>query len=264
MRLFKPRFLWWGVLATSAALSYFDVSLPRDWTSSTPWVTAVETAAHNNIAHPVPFAFFLGLAAGTIIIPEVWQIVRRRLAVPKISVFLDPDCAGLRVIETRIAADASGAPEVTGELETFPPSVPQQHGPDTKWVQIMVELAADAPLVNCEARLIRAERMGDNGVIMAVLTEPVFCTWSHRVDEKTNMTIPPRIPQAANIFFVSNDFTELYMQTLPLKYEFRDEMQKPGKFRLTIGVSAKDCSTNVKTFLFEWGGSYDNISITEE
>lgn len=168
----------------------------------------------------------------------------------KIDVFLDRDCSGVRIVETRI---------------DHPPPAPQTRGPDSKWVQIMVTPATHAPLANCEARLIRVERVNDDGTVTAILTEPVYCVWSNSLPtERTRMTIPPSVPQAANIFSARDGFKELYMETSPIKYEFRDQIQRPGKYRLKVGASAQACQTNVKTFRFEWGGSYDRLSITEE
>lgn len=167
--------------------------------------------------------------------------------IPKITVSLDETCAGIRVVKTQLV---------------LPPGAPPQRGPDSKWVQIIVMSATNAPLVNCEARLMRAERIDENGVVTAILTEPLFCTWSNT--SVSRMTIPPSVPHAANIFSARDGFTELYIETLPVKLEFRDEIQRPGTYRLKIGVSAQDCPTNVKTFLFEWGGSYNSNSITQE
>jgi hypothetical protein len=168
---------------------------------------------------------------------------------PKINAFLDPDCAGVRVVETRI---------------NFPPPKPQERGPDSKWVQIMVMSASDAPLIECEMRLIRVERVS-NGNSETILTEPTFCTWSKMVgDEQKRVIIPARIPQAANLFSVQQGDPRLYVHTMQTQYSFDDEMQKPGKYRLTTGVYAKDCPTQITSWIFEWGGSYDNIKITRE
>ncbi len=181
---------------------------------------------------------------------RVWAAERERVRVledrlsPKIDVYLDRD--GVRTVETRIG---------------LPPSEPQRRGPDSKWVQIIVMPATDAQLVDCEVRLLRAERINDDRTATVILTEPVFCTWSNMPAGTTRMTIPSNVPQASNIFSANDGSTELYMQTSPIKCEFRDQIQRPGTYRLKIGVSAQDCLTNVKTFLFRWS-SYNSISIS--
>jgi hypothetical protein len=126
--------------------------------------------------------------------------------------------------------------------------------------------ATDLPLVDCETRLISAERISEEGTAAAViLDEPVICPWNNmQPNENRCMTIPAHVPQAANIFSVQQGFSTLYVETTPIKYGFTDQIRQPGKYRLKIGVSAQACPTNVQNFLFRWSGSYDNISITAE
>jgi hypothetical protein len=152
----------------------------------------------------------------------------RRVA-RKITLFLDGD--GVRMTRTQ---------------RIFPHPIPPQPGPDTKWPQVMVQSATDMPLVGCEARLIRAERIGNDGTTTPILTEPVFCTWSNIPEgQNTCMTIPARVPQAANLFSVEDGALELQIHTRPIKIEFRDEIQNPGIYELQIAVSAQDCRTEV-------------------
>jgi class 3 adenylate cyclase len=169
----------------------------------------------------------------------------------KISVSLVHDHDGVRIVQT---------------LVDLPPPAGQQRGPDQKWVQIVVMSATDLPLVDCETRLISAERISEEGTAAAViLDEPVICPWNNmQPNENRCMTIPAHVPQAANIFSVQQGFNTLYVETTPIKYGFTDQIRQPGKYRLKIGVSAQACPTNVQNFLFRWNGSYDNISITAE
>jgi hypothetical protein len=166
---------------------------------------------------------------------------------PKIDVFLDN--GGVRLAETRVS-DRADAPR----------------GPDTKWVQITVRGATELPLADCEVRLLTAERIADDGTaIAAILTEPVFCTWSNMPEsENRRMTIPPRVPQSANLFMIANESTELATVTAPIKFGFRDEIKKAGKYRLRVAVSAKDCPTETRAYLFRWGGTYNEISLDPE
>jgi hypothetical protein len=133
MRL-RPKYLWWAVLGFFGLASFFGAPIPRDWVSTMKWVTSIEAWGHDHVAHPFIFALIVGLATGTVVVPEIWGAVRRQIGKPKIDVFLDR--GGVRVVETR-ASDLPAAPRT----------------PDTKWIQITVKGATDLPLIDCEARL---------------------------------------------------------------------------------------------------------------
>jgi hypothetical protein len=97
------------------------------------------------------------------------------------------------------------------------------------------------------------------------MTEPALCIWSNALAEnRVRMTIPPSIPQPANIFSVNEGSTELNTETTPFKYEYLDAIQIPGIYRLKIGVSAKDWPTELRTYRLKWAKSYYEISISEE
>jgi hypothetical protein len=121
------------------------------------------------------------------------------------------------------------------------------------------------PLVDCEVRLLTAERIDDDGTATAILTGPVFCTWSNMPEsENRRMTIPPGVPQSANLFVIANESTELETVTAPILFGFRDEIKKAGKYRLRLAVSAKCCGTEHRAYLFRWGGTYNEISLHPE
>ena len=42
-------------------------------------MAAIEVWLAEHVAHPVFFAFIVGLTFGTVIIPEVWRVFRQRL-----------------------------------------------------------------------------------------------------------------------------------------------------------------------------------------
>jgi hypothetical protein len=175
--------------------------------------------------------------------PERFRVreLEERLA-PKIKVSLDPSY-GIRIAETRL---------------NLPPGVPAQRGPDSKYVQIMVRSATDAPLIECEARLIRVERIGDREMTEVILTEPTFCTWSRMEgEEQKRMTIPAKISQAANLFRVQQGNPRLDTLTTNVHYDFDAEIQRAGNYKLTIAVYAKDCPTEIISLIFKWSGSYE-------
>lgn len=82
--------------------------------------------------------------------------------------------------------------------------------------------------------------------------------------EQQRLTIPARIPQAANLVWVEEGNSHLNIATTHISYDLKEEIQHPGKYRLSLAVSAKDCLTELIAVILEWGGSYDNIKINKE
>jgi hypothetical protein len=185
---------------------------------------------------------------------RLWRPERQKVRdyekrlMPKISVFLDPVCNGVRVVETSKSDD------------------PLSRGSDSKWIQFLVRSVTDAPLVGCEARLLTAERLKSKEGTESILDEPMFCTWSN-VDQmqSTRMTIPVGVNQPANMLSIFEGQSNLKPETAPyMKPRFLREIQKPGKYRLNVVVSAQDAPVETASFLLEWGGSYNNIKISKE
>jgi hypothetical protein len=50
----------------------------------------------------------------------------------------------------------------------------------------------------------------------------------------------------------------------PLKVKMMSEMQKPGRFRLVVAVTAKDAPTERRTFVLVWDGSPSGMSLIVE
>lgn len=169
----------------------------------------------------------------------------RRL-IPNISVFLDQGSAGVRVVETIV--QATGA-----------------RGADSKWVQLMVRPATDAPLIDCEVRLLAVERLNEDGSSETILDEPVFCIWSNTPAElNRRMTIPAGVAQPANIFSTHDvQSPQLIPETLPhIKPRLLREMRTPGRYRLQISVSANDTLPVVRLLILNWDGSFQRLSIS--
>jgi hypothetical protein len=166
---------------------------------------------------------------------------------PAIRIFLDPTCDGVRVVPT---------------LLRVPPGVAQTPGPDTKWVQIMVGPTTEAPLVGCEARLKSVERLNEDGTKTLILDEPIYCPWSNVPPaESTRITIPAGITQPANLVSVNENDARIWVQAWPAKVRLSDEIQKPGKYRFEIGVTANSVPTLNAAFVLVWKGSYDDLGI---
>jgi hypothetical protein len=167
---------------------------------------------------------------------------------PKIIVFLNGD--GIQVAKTWQAHLSQREP---GPLK----------GPDSKWVQVTLKSAsAEIELKNCEVRIERAERI-DRGTSLPILVEPILCTWSLAPDAQrsTRMDIPASIPQAANLFSVFDaPSPTLETETVPVKFEFKDEIQRPGTYRLHVAASATGFPTERIAIILNWDGTYENIS----
>jgi hypothetical protein len=97
---------------------------------------------------------------------------------PRITAFLDTDCEGIRIVGTRETQQRALA-GATGAI-VLPPVLGRREPEQKKWVQIMVSSTTDAPLVDCEIRLMRVEPIdNDRTARAAILTESVFCKSSH-------------------------------------------------------------------------------------
>jgi hypothetical protein len=184
---------------------------------------------------------------------RVWKLERERVLnleerlSPKIDVSLDPICNGIRVVQTAINNDALS------------------RGPDSKWVQFLVKSMTEAPLVDCEARILTVERLKTDGSTELILDEPMFLQWSNvGAGQNTKMSIPSGVTQPCNMFSISQNQTIIKPETAPyMKPRMTREIQKPGKYKFNVVVSAINTFKPV-TFLLEWGGSYDQIRLTME
>jgi hypothetical protein len=79
-RLFK---VLWRVGVLGAAVASFFGWLPKDWQSAMGWLVDFDVWLLYRGGHPGLFAFFLGLAAGTILLPEALRLWRWQLGLGK-------------------------------------------------------------------------------------------------------------------------------------------------------------------------------------
>jgi hypothetical protein len=128
-----------------------------------------------------------------------------------------------------------------------------------------VRSTTDTPLVDCIARLLSAERSLDGGV-ESVLDEPMYCQWSNTYEEqRVRITIPPGVTYPSNMFSISAGQTFLKPETQPyMKPRMLREIQKPGKYRLNVAVSATDAPIKFISFILKWDNSYEGIALTIE
>jgi hypothetical protein len=140
---------------------------------------------------------------------------------------------------------------------------PATDGSLWKYVQFIVRSTTDAPLIDCEAWLRYVDRLNRDGSKASLVEEAIYCIWSNRDSSLHQLTIPAKISLNANIFAVNDKHESvLQVQTSPVKILLPMEIQTPGRYRISIAVTAKDATTRETSFIFHWGGSFDDICMT--
>lgn len=153
-------------------------------------------------------------------------------------------------------------------VKTVTRTLPPQDGPLSKWVQIFVESVSSAPLEACEVWITKLQRLENGASVCDLLHESVACNWSQvptTAADAWRRTIPAFVPQAVNLFSLNDETGQptIYPQFNHTKIELHDEIQKPGLYRLVALITASNSSPVTKTFLFEWGGSFDSVKLSE-
>ena len=142
---------------------------------------------------------------------------------------------------------------------------PAADGSLWKYVQFIVRSTTDVPLIDCEAWLRAVDRLNPDGSKASLVEEAIHCSWSNRDPSLHLLTIPAKISLNANIFAVNDKHDSvLQVQTSPIKILLPTEIQTPGRYRISIAVTAKDAMTRESSFIFHWGGSFDDIRMTPE
>lgn len=183
---------------------------------------------------------------------RIWKPERQRVCeleerlAPRIRVFLDSTCNGIREVKV-------------------------ERGDKSKWVQIMVEPLTEGPLIQCEARLLRVARLSPAPQI--IVNEPVFCHWSNRPHDQHQIDIPSGVAQPANLLAVTGEVAihhnvvrrgHIGIKTSPTKVDLSTEIQKPGRYRFEVHVSARDAPAASAALILDWDGTFDNVSIAME
>lgn len=74
------RYVWWAGLGVYGGTSFFGFEiLPKSWGALMDALTSIDLWLINNAAYPGLFAIFLGLVLGTVIIPEAWPFIQKKL-----------------------------------------------------------------------------------------------------------------------------------------------------------------------------------------
>ena len=73
----KLKHVWYFVLTVLGVLAFFNVfSWPKDSQAAMKLLNAIDVVIFRPAAHPTMFALVVGLAIGTVFIPEIWRVVR--------------------------------------------------------------------------------------------------------------------------------------------------------------------------------------------
>jgi hypothetical protein len=72
----KLKYLWYCVSLLGFVLSFFGISLPKDWGSALVFLAPIESWWTTHAGQPLLAAFFAGLFFGTVFLPEIWRVLR--------------------------------------------------------------------------------------------------------------------------------------------------------------------------------------------
>jgi hypothetical protein len=73
----KPKLAWSGCVGLLGVLAWFNIfSWPRDSAAAMRWLNEIDEVVFRPAAHPTMFALVVGVAIGTILLPEIWRAVR--------------------------------------------------------------------------------------------------------------------------------------------------------------------------------------------
>ena len=79
----------------------------------------------------------------------------------------------------------------------------------SKWVQFVVCPSTNQALNDCEARVVKIERLLEDSTFELIENEPLLCEWSQMSHGTTRIAIPVGVRQSANLFCVKENDTFL-------------------------------------------------------
>jgi hypothetical protein len=168
--------------------------------------------------------------------------------------------------KTKVAAlNAKLSPKI--EISLYGNGVAEdidQHGLYTKRVQFVVRGMTKAALVACQAQMERVDRLSATmHTITPLMDESLRSEWSNRdeIERFGNITIPEGMSQRVHLFCITKESGPLFPILQNYKKGLVDGIAEPGKYRVSVAVSATDAKTAKETFILEWL-DYENISLT--
>ena len=167
---------------------------------------------------------------------------------PRIKVFLEEETYGVTQSPTEVrVAQPNGA-------------YLSRKGPESKWAQVSVMPATEAPLVNCEAWLLSVRRIENNELGSQLAEEHVHCEWSQL--EEVKITIHPGRIQRFNLFSVhETEPIVVANQTKPPKIRLREAIQAPGSYRIKVLVTADNVREVTQEYVFTWH-DFKDVTLT--
>jgi hypothetical protein len=165
---------------------------------------------------------------------------------PRINAFLDARANGVTEAPTERV--------ITGQFGRL-----ATKGPSSKWIQVCVSCATDAPLVDCEVWLAGARSMLGNGKFGPELVEEhINCLWSQIETIKT--TIHPKRVQRINLFSFYEDGQPVRPWTQPLKITLTNAIQRPGEYQLDMIFTASGAPSEERSYILRWA-SFSDITL---
>jgi hypothetical protein len=73
----RPKYVWWCLVVVLGVLAFFNIfSWPKDSAAAMKMLNAIDEILFRPAAHPTMLALVVGLALGTVVIPEAWRVLR--------------------------------------------------------------------------------------------------------------------------------------------------------------------------------------------
>ncbi len=176
----------------------------------------------------------------------------RQAAIPRISFFLDgvTDDGSIPISPTVVLRQGADVP-----------------GPNSKWVQVSVSCATEAPLVNSEVWLTSVRRLSldENGAELEgeeLVEEHIRCIWSQ--EEAVTTDVRPLVVRRANLFAL-HDLNPVQIDpcTKPVKIRLPSGIVTPGRYRVTLVATAHQVRSVRRSFVFEWS-DFDHVTFRQE
>jgi hypothetical protein len=253
------------------ALCFYWLCVRRAWSGSFERANALATLLGGTVIWIV--AWFFGYEAkvpeslgpniffGVLCFVAAWLVlfIVRLLGTPSALYWDAHDLA--KRLTARLAPNISVYLNArTGGVNTL-----EEMNPLQKWIQITVESRSAAPLTDCEVWVNKIQRMDDGTVIAELIEESIRALWSQiPAPENRRRNLPAMVPQAANLFSLQDvPIPHLFPQFDHVKTRLAEQIQTPGQYRFEIVVTARDSAPAKKYFLFDWGGNFEDVKISE-
>ncbi len=131
------------------------------------------------------------------------------------------------------------------------------------FVQVSVAPTTDVPLIDCEVHVTGVKQINADGTKIPLLQESAYASWSNEPPGTIKRDIPAGITKRANLFSWNEKHHELTMHITHPKVILMTMTYTHGAYEIDIRVSARDAISISRLYVFKWGPSFDDISLTE-